>query len=92
MMANLHNTIRLHVGSGAGRNTVSVFQPWLRHFDRNVLKRSLAMSVAVGSTLTFAGQFGAVSGTEPVKILPLVLSFATPFIVASASQLAGIRV
>ena len=49
------------------------------------------MALILGTALTLVNQSGAVFGGGKVQLLPLVLVYATPFIVVAVSQILGIR-
>ena len=59
--------------------------------NANVIRRAGFMALILGTALTLANQSGAVFGDEAVQILPLVLVYATPFIVVAFSQMLGAR-
>ncbi len=56
-----------------------------------VVLRAGAAALILGSALTFINQFGAIFGEDSLQILPLLLVYLTPFVVATISQLLGIR-
>ena len=49
------------------------------------------MALILGAALTLANQSGAVFGSGKVQLFPLVLVYATPYIVVAVSQILGIR-
>jgi hypothetical protein len=60
---------------------------WLQHLNAAVLKRSLLLSVIIGSILTLVTQSAALFSDTVLERLPLMLAFVTPFIVITISQL-----
>jgi len=60
-----------------------------QNFDIYVLKRSVIITVIIGSILTFVNQPLAVFGHESLVKFKLVLAFVLPFIVISISQVFG---
>lgn len=65
--------------------------PWLPLVTRAVVLRSAIVAVVVGVLLTWINQNGWVTGREPLKLLPLVLVFVTPFVVVAISQVVAER-
>lgn len=56
-----------------------------------IFRRSAIVAAVIGFVLTLTNQSEAVFGNHPLEYLPLVLSFATPFIVVVISQFLSIR-
>ena len=67
-------------------------QPTIFSFlNANVVRRAGIVALILGAALTLANQSGAVFGSGKVQLFPLVLVYATPFIVVAVSQILGIR-
>ena len=67
-------------------------QPKFTSFlNADVIRRAGIVALFLGTALTPANQSGAVFGDGAVQILPLVLVYATPFIVVAISQMFGAR-
>ncbi len=56
-----------------------------------VVARAAIVALILGSLLALANQGDAIFGAEEVELLPLMLVYATPFVVVTLSQLLGIR-
>ncbi len=56
-----------------------------------VVLRAGAVALILGSVLTFTNQSGVIIGEDSLLILPLLLVYLTPFVVATISQVLGIR-
>ncbi len=78
---------RLHVYT-TNRTMLAPDTPQLKE---SVLRRSAILALIIGSTLTWINQFDALFGSDTIQVLPLLLAYATPFVVIAISQLAAIR-
>ena len=65
--------------------------PELPQLKGGVLRRSVIFALIIGSALTMVNQFHALFGSDLIQIVPLILVYATPFVVIAISQLAAIR-
>ncbi len=65
----------------------SPLRSWLQHLNVAVLKRSLLLTLIIGSVLTLVTQSAALFSDAIFERLPLVLAFVTPFVVITVSQL-----
>ena len=57
----------------------------------SIALRAAVIALGLGSVLTLANQAGAIFGAEKLQLLPMVLVYATPFVVVAVSQLLGIQ-
>ncbi len=64
---------------------------WLPWATRTIFLRSAIVAVIIGSILTLINQSGWVIGSDPLRLLPLILVFLTPFAVVTVAQVAGVR-
>ncbi len=64
---------------------------WLPLVNRAIFLRATIIAVVIGSVLTLINQSGWVAGSEPLRFLPLILVFLTPFAVVTIAQVAGVR-
>lgn len=64
---------------------------WSRLATRAIFLRSAIIAVIIGSILTLINQRGWVVGSDPLRLLPLILVFLTPFAVVTVAQVAGVR-
>lgn len=64
---------------------------WLSLATRAIFLRAAIVAVIIGSILTLINQPGWVIGSDPLRLLPLVLVFLTPFAVVTVAQVAGVR-
>jgi len=64
--------------------------PW-SHLSAAVLIRAAAIALVLGSILSLVNQADAIFGTEQLQLLPLILVYATPFIVVTVSHLFGVN-
>ncbi len=81
-----HSTI----ASGAAIDDATELR-FARHLNGQVLIRAVVVAALIGSVLTLVNQADAMTGSDQIEWLPLVLVFITPFLVVSASQVFGIR-
>ncbi|MEH6346407.1 MAG: hypothetical protein V7785_15040, partial [Bermanella sp.] len=58
-----------------------------KHLTFDVIKRSLILSMIIGSALTLLNQTSAIFGQGEFQLIPTVFMFITPFIVITLSQL-----
>lgn len=70
-------------------HTDSVLRTWLTHISPYVLIRSLVLAIIIGSTLTLTNQFSALFGNYSLELVTLSLTFFTPFLVVTLSQLSA---
>jgi len=59
--------------------------------SRAVVGRASVVALVLGSGLTLTNQSGAIFGEQTLELLPIALAYLTPFAVAAASQVLGIR-
>ena len=59
--------------------------------DGAVVRRAALVALVLGTVLAVINQWPALIGREPVRYLPLVLVYLTPFVVVTISQVLGIR-
>jgi hypothetical protein len=64
---------------------------WLQLVNRAVFLRSAIIAAIIGSVLTLINQPGWVLGFDPLQLMPLILVFATPFVVVAISQVVAAR-
>jgi hypothetical protein len=64
---------------------------WLQLVNRAVFLRSAIIAAIIGSVLTLINQPGWVLGFDPLQLMPLILVFATPFVVVAISQVVTAR-
>lgn len=67
-------------------------QAWLngvrfKYLTFGVIKRSLILSMVIGSALTLFNQTSAIFGQDKIKFISIAFMFITPFIVITLSQL-----
>lgn len=56
-----------------------------------MVRRAGAVALILGSALTLVNQTDAIIGEDRLQILPLVIAYVTPFVVATVSQVLGVR-
>lgn len=56
-----------------------------------MIRRAGAVALILGSVLTLVNQTDAIIGEDRLQILPLVIAYVTPFVVATVSQVLGGR-
>ena len=64
---------------------------WLLYVNRTVIIRSAIVAAIIGSVLTLINQSGWIVGSDPLQLLPFILVYVTPFVVAIISQVAAVR-
>ncbi len=64
---------------------------WLPLVNRAIFLRATIIAVVIGIVLTLINQSGWVAGSEPLKLLPFIMVFLTPFTVVTIAQIAGVR-
>jgi hypothetical protein len=64
---------------------------WLPLVNRAIFLRATIIAVVIGIVLTLINQSGSVAGSEPLKLLPFIMVFLTPFTVVTIAQIAGVR-
>lgn len=72
-------------------NGQSPERDWMPLVDRATVLRSVFVAIVIGSVLTRVNQPGWVTGNDPLKLLPLLLAFLTPFAVVMISQVTAAR-
>lgn len=65
--------------------------PLASFVSANVVRRAGTAALILGSGLTLANQTDAIIGEDRLQVLPLVVSYVTPFVVAIISQVLGVR-
>ena len=65
----------------------SLLRLWLPYLNVAVLKRSLLLTLVIGSMLTLVTQSSALFSDATIERMPLLLAFLTPFVVITISQL-----
>lgn len=58
---------------------------------KGLLRRSVLVSLFLGSVLTLANQTAAILGQEPLRLLPMAINYTTPLLVVAMSQFLAIR-
>lgn len=76
-----------NITNSATRRADSALRVWPTYLSYSVLKRSLTLALIIGCLLTLTAQALALFGHKPLELLTLVLSFVTPFVVVTLSQL-----
>jgi len=79
------NPCLLACGAGPQKATFAAL------ISRAVVGRAGVVALVLGSSLTLANQSAALFGEQALAFLPIVLAYLTPFAVATASQVLGIR-
>jgi hypothetical protein len=69
----------------------SVIALGLRYLDKSVLIRSVVLALIIGSMLTLGNQNSAVFGANNFIKMQLILTFITPFVVITLSQIYGMH-
>ena len=64
---------------------------WLPFATRATFIRAAIVAVIIGGILTLINQPGWVVGSDPLRLLPFILVFLTPFAVVAISQVAAVR-
>ena len=59
--------------------------------SHGIVRRAVILALVIGSALTLINQPGAIFGGAPIKLVPLILVYLTPFVVIIVSQVLGAR-